>query len=293
MITHASTSNISFLEMSVKLKKEGINNNLFMLRLLDHDLENIDPLSKYNTPEIKEKIKKECQLNTWYYLRECAIDEKGNRFILTESNLAMIFCFLQEIDQITYGPDMSFNMNSLTSLFSAIHSFNVYKEFSTTSLMGATNVMSDIMYHKFIVSTQYNESEMDLLNFMFVALGGRPNNRHAEVITLRKTNRVVRRQPNSFLTEKKDIPERLFYYFDSFEYMEDIDKILRHIENIKTRNRTFMLVSDYRKDRDDIWFIDNFTKDIVKWQNSFYDEVGLKDRIQLESPYGFLLLDFK
>ena len=70
------TSNVSFLQVAADLKKLGIKNNMFFLRLYDKGLQGIDPHGPIAamTPELIQRIMAECIRNPWYYLREvCSI----------------------------------------------------------------------------------------------------------------------------------------------------------------------------------------------------------------------------
>ena len=75
---HYSTTNQSFIKMSVILEDLGIKNNTFMLNLIDEDLLDIDPFSKDLTLIQKAKIINEIVNNPWYYYREIV------RYLLVE-----------------------------------------------------------------------------------------------------------------------------------------------------------------------------------------------------------------
>ena len=95
---HLETTNKSFLEMHYYLKAKGIKNNAFFLSLYDTDLIGVDPFDPNLTSFMKGKILRECMLNYWYWLRECAVINeegatraRGKRFQLHRGNLAMNF----------------------------------------------------------------------------------------------------------------------------------------------------------------------------------------------------------
>ena len=60
---HMSTNNKSFLEVHQYLKDLGIENNRFMLTLLDPDLARIDPFDPTLPSMMKAKVLKECLYN--------------------------------------------------------------------------------------------------------------------------------------------------------------------------------------------------------------------------------------
>lgn len=107
-IIDTETNNLSFLKVSYDLKKLGIRENDFFLRLYNEELQGIDPHSPFLSREQKRAIAVECTANPWYYLREVSIiPEQGSagvRFQLNRGNLAMIFLFLSGIDSYTVLP---------------------------------------------------------------------------------------------------------------------------------------------------------------------------------------------
>ena len=99
------TNNVSFLQVAADLKKLGIKNNMFFLRLYDKGLQGIDPHGPIAamTPELIQRIMAECIRNPWYYLREvCRIPDQGNSngvpYKLNRANLAATWCFVNNID---------------------------------------------------------------------------------------------------------------------------------------------------------------------------------------------------
>ena len=99
------TSNLSFLQVASDLKRLGIKNNMFFLRLYDKGLQGIDPHGPITimSPELTQRIMAECIRNPWYYLREvCRIPDQGNSkgipYKLNRANLAATWCFINNID---------------------------------------------------------------------------------------------------------------------------------------------------------------------------------------------------
>ena len=98
-----NTTNISFVQTAVDLKKLGIKNNMFFLSLHDPSLRGVDPHSPFLTEDQICRIIGECVINPWYYLREvCRIPDQGNvkgvPYLLNRGNLASTWCFLNGID---------------------------------------------------------------------------------------------------------------------------------------------------------------------------------------------------
>ena len=102
------TRNLSFLQVAVDLKRLGIKNNMFFLRLYDETLQGVDPFSPYLTEDQMVRIINECIINPWYFLRECVrIPDQGGNGIpyqLHRANLAQTFCFLLGIDHYVVIP---------------------------------------------------------------------------------------------------------------------------------------------------------------------------------------------
>ena len=74
---HMSTTNKSFLEVQKYLEDIGIENNKFMLVLLDPDLARIDPHDPALPTSMKVQVLRECLYNPWYYFREVAKSDSG------------------------------------------------------------------------------------------------------------------------------------------------------------------------------------------------------------------------
>lgn len=103
------TRNISFIQTSVDLKKLGIKNHMFFLKLYDPSLKGIDPHSPFLSDDQVIRIINECIINPWYYLRECVrIPDQGNAlgipYQLNRANLAETWCLLHSIDHYEVIP---------------------------------------------------------------------------------------------------------------------------------------------------------------------------------------------
>ena len=101
-IYDTDTRNISFIQVAVDLKKLGVKNHLFMLKLYDPSLKGVDPYDPDLTEEQMIRIINECYINPWYYLREVArIPDQGNPagipYQANRANMAMTFCFTKNI----------------------------------------------------------------------------------------------------------------------------------------------------------------------------------------------------
>ena len=106
---HMSTTNKSFLEVHNYLKDSGIENNKFMLALLDPDLARIDPFDPLLNKTMKTKVLRECLYNPWYFFREVVrIPDSGQsngvKFQLNRGNLALLFCLMLNLNTFEEQP---------------------------------------------------------------------------------------------------------------------------------------------------------------------------------------------
>lgn len=97
------TKNTSFVEFSALLKSMGVKNHLFMLTLMQPELQGVDPFSDKLTEEQKFKIRVECTFNPWYFIREImrvpptAGDIPGP-LLANRGNISLWWSFLNHID---------------------------------------------------------------------------------------------------------------------------------------------------------------------------------------------------
>ena len=108
-IYDSDTRNISFIQVAVDLKKLGIKNCLFMLKLYDPSLKGVNPYDPDLTEEQMIRIINECYINPWYFLREVArIPDQGNPagipYQANRANMALTYCFLKSIDSYLVIP---------------------------------------------------------------------------------------------------------------------------------------------------------------------------------------------
>lgn len=108
-IVHYSTKNESFLRMVDLYSKMGIQNNLWLLALLQPELEHVDPHSDNLTIEQKIMIRNECLYNPWYYFREVvrippASGNKPVKFKANRGNLSMLWCYFNSVDYALIQP---------------------------------------------------------------------------------------------------------------------------------------------------------------------------------------------
>ena len=107
------TTNQSFIELHNDLRRLGIKNNKFFLKLYDRDLLGVDPYSPTLPLETQIKIYIECVVNPWYFLREIARIPSpgkpiepggGDRYEIDRNNVATWWLFLHHIDSYASKP---------------------------------------------------------------------------------------------------------------------------------------------------------------------------------------------
>ena len=62
---HMETTNQSFIDMHYFLKQKNIKNNAFFLVLYDRGLAGVDPRDPNLTPDMKQRVLRECICNYW------------------------------------------------------------------------------------------------------------------------------------------------------------------------------------------------------------------------------------
>lgn len=100
-VYHITTKNKSFLQTAKELKRRGVKNNKFFLKLYDKDLLDVkDPL-KARSSKMRSKILAEIKRNPWYYYREIIrIEVPGGvtQFRLHIGSLALLYCMHNNIN---------------------------------------------------------------------------------------------------------------------------------------------------------------------------------------------------
>jgi hypothetical protein len=108
-VVHLETSNKSALEMSAKLRDQGIKNHAFFLSLLDPRLKNVDPFDPNLTQAQMVLVAIECKNNPWYLFREIARAPAiagigGSKVEFNRSNLCLWWCFICHVTIILTQP---------------------------------------------------------------------------------------------------------------------------------------------------------------------------------------------
>lgn len=125
-IADDKTRNTSWLNMASKLKQMGVQHYYMPLALIQPVLQNYDPHDPNLPEEIVHLMRLECEINPWYFFRECfKVGEKGESvpLALNRGNLAMFWSvfnsfvtFVQQIRQT----GKSLNTRAIVEYFHAI-----------------------------------------------------------------------------------------------------------------------------------------------------------------------------
>jgi hypothetical protein len=98
---HYNTKNKDFIKMHMILKAKGIKRNDFFIRVYDKGLIDIDPFDPNLSREMQKRVIKECQVNFFYFIRECVRFRAPGRSIpcqLNLGNLSFYYCKLMCLD---------------------------------------------------------------------------------------------------------------------------------------------------------------------------------------------------
>ena len=144
-VIHTNTKNTSFIKMYSHLKKQGVKNNKFFLRLYDPDLLKVDPFSKKLTSEQKSKILVEITKNPYYFIREIIripIPGGVQNFEVHRGNLALTWAILNNLNLIVLLPRQKYKTVSIVATLIWIYYFgtnNTHMLFSNKELRDSKN----------------------------------------------------------------------------------------------------------------------------------------------------------
>ena len=149
----STTKNRSFVSVSEELRKRGVENNDFMLALFDPRLKGVNPYHPNLRSEIKSAIRKECEINPWYFLREVYRIDEDTPFMLNLGTCAQAWCYFNNIDSWLCLPRQRGATTNLLALGTWSILFD--PEFFRISFAGRTRQMSDILFGKFFRRVSY------------------------------------------------------------------------------------------------------------------------------------------
>ncbi len=120
-IADTKTTNTSFVRIAQLYKSMGVENHLFMLSLLQPELQGVDPHDPNISESVRLKIGLECRYNPWYYMREvCRVAAQGSdkpgMLEANRGNIALYWTYLNHIDSALIQPRQTGKSVSADSL---------------------------------------------------------------------------------------------------------------------------------------------------------------------------------
>jgi len=311
-IYDTETTNISFIQTAVDLKRLGIKNNMFFLALYDPSLRGVDPYSPYLSNDQIIRIVNECIVNPWYFLREVArIPDQGNPkgvpYQLNRANLAATWCFLNGIDHYLVIPRQIGKTQSTVAII------------NWTFLLGTTD--SEIMFinmlaDKAIENLSRLKDQRDLLPKYLqfkIAYDEEGNEIKAtdNVKTLKNgsnNNSIVTKSSARSLVQAEKIGRgatQPIQYYDEFEFIDFVKTIMEASgpayntasENAKRNNAMYCRVFtstpgdlDSQSGQDALAVVEN----TCKWTEHFYDKPieDVKEYIEINSGNNIVYIEY-
>lgn len=129
-----TTKNKSFIDLHNHLKSIGVKNNSFHLKLINKDLQGIDPYDQDLTSDQKRMIIQECKSNLFYYLREVVritqYDGSLISFRINEDILTAIYCFYNNMNFYIMSDPQTGKTTAINAMLSHAYKFHATpKEF--------------------------------------------------------------------------------------------------------------------------------------------------------------------
>ena len=312
-IYDVNTTNISFIQTAVDLKKLGIKNNMFFLKLYDPSLRGVDPHSPFLTNDQIVRIINECIINPWYYLRECArIPDQGNPagvpYLLNRANLASTWCFLHSLDHYLVIPRQIGKTESTIAIITWSFLFG-----TTNSEMMFLNITADRAYANLAKVKDQRALLPKYLQFK-VAFDdeGKEIKAADNTKTLKNAsngNSIVTKPSARGIESAERIgrgSSQVIQYYDEFEFIAYIKTIMEAAgpafntasENAKRNNAIACRIMsstpgdlDSQPGQDALQIVEN----TCKWSESFYDKPieDVVDYIHMNSNNNIVYIEYQ
>lgn len=273
-----STRNISFYKMFHYLSTQTkVENNDFMLTLLDERLEGVDP-HVCNNDTLQQLIYLECVRNPWYFFREVLkvpVHPKKSSvtrcYNLNSANMAQIYCWLNGVNTWRSTPRQTGNTLDTLVIMSYELIFNK-KRLTIYDL----NHQSALMC-KFVIDQIYNNLPYYLKN---IISGYADSFNIGDNITLRVVhNDRMRDEDNANNGESQ------LTLFNNADKMETINRLSVAPDRVDVINPSFNSYTLYNNSFEVFNKFDGIfepdiknIQDMLKWDDSLYDEEFLVDK---------------
>lgn len=312
-----NTKNISFIQTAVDLKRVGIKNNMFFLKLYDHGLAGIDPFDPNLSDEFVIRITTECLINPWYFLRECVrIPDQGNPngipYLLNRATLASAWCFINGIDNYLVIPRQIGKTQSTISIL------------DWAFLFGTTDsefMFLNMQFDKSVENLQRLKDQRDLLpKYLQFKLvfdeTGKAVDATDNVKTLTNAqngNKIVTKASATSVEKGEKIGRgstQPIQYYDEFEFIDHIKTIMEAAgpafvtasRNAKRNNAMYGRIFtstpgdlDSRSGQQSLEIIEN----TYRWTEKFYDIAAkdgvdtVRDIIYTNSANGIVYIEYQ
>lgn len=297
------TTNESFLEMVSTLRKLGVKNNKFFMKLYNEELMEIDPFDCKLDKRQQSMIINEILINPWYFLREIVrIPEMGGgsiRFKLNLPALSAIWCALQGIDTYVVSPRQTRRTVSIVSflnwVFISLTRTEVLlynkKNVETVDLLNRA-----MEYQKLLPKFIQN----DLFKLIKVSENSQTNNNNMNKFTCKPTVNNIEKAYD----QGKGLTMPIQIY-DNFEFIPFNTHLLQSSEpaynTIKKQvedanGLSFRILSSTVADGDKnvhARFAEELVESLPRWKTRYFDK-SLKDlkNIIEDKPFNMFYIEY-
>jgi hypothetical protein len=311
-IINLDTTNISFIQTAVDLKKLGIKNHTFFLRLYDISLKNIDPFDPNLTDDQIIRITNECIINPWFYIRECCrIPDQGNvkgvKFLLNRATLASIWCMLNGLDNYLTISRQIGKTQSIIAAFNWAYLFG-----TTNSEIALYNMDSDKSIENLTRMKEQQSLLPPYLQMKTLIDGDKEITGIDNVKKIKNpvtNNTVVTKPKATSISTAEKIGRgstQNLQYFDEFEFTDHIKTIMEAngpafgtaSRNAKKNNAMYCRVfSSTPGDLDSKCGMEalSIIEDMYPWTEKFYDWddiEDIRDCVNVNSRNGIIYIEY-
>lgn len=279
-----NTRNKSFLEVHEQLKKLGVENNSFFLKLQNTELQGVDPYDPSLNADIKRLIIEECRNNIFYFMREVVrlpgMGGDGMPFRLDKGSLAALYSF--SIRQNFY---LMKSRQLLTS--------GTIKALSTWVFMFGTQEGVSLYSHKDHISSQnltYIKKCCNLLpDYIRHNQFALPDTDNCQVLSIKTMNNPLNRGVWVKVASDPTEGKRNYIFCD-----EATPSDILSVTTITNPDTLYMFASipvnknDYSSDID-------VKEDTCIWNDSFYDlpvEVFINQIAEQSPKYHIVYIEY-
>ena len=261
-----NTTNKSFLEVQHLLEMKGVEDNLFMMSLLNPNLLDVDIEDPKLDMETDTSIIFESRNNIWYLLREVLkVPKMGGGFEPVNINiakLAQLFLYLQGYSTWVTAPRQT-GSTTFTNIISTLHTKDknpliVARDLSDSTVAGSicspTKCHDTLLWHlKTKKARLYTQLSLGIINNRFFAFD---------------KDLMTNASPEQ-MKQIAQLPISSIHFTDA-EYVENIDNIYYRLRE-NGFNGPFLFESVINDDADKTGALTLLEKECVEWTTSMFD----------------------